>query len=300
MDNLNFGSYIVDRVHTLEGTNQMPKVVATHPSGSSVEVYLQGAHVTSWKTITGEELLFLSKKAYFQLDKPIRGGIPIVFPQFSNQGPLPQHGIVRARQWELVHAEVQDSDTTVVHFEIRHNPQTLEVWQHKFELHLEVLLNAYELALRLHVKNTDSRDFDFQAAFHTYFRVAEITKTKVLGLSGTEFLDALRGYVRETERRSAINFDQETDRIYVNTRDELFIEDAGNNRRITIVKENMPDVVVWNPWVEKSRRMPDFEDNEFHQMVCVETGVIEKPIHLPPMSKWTGFTKFSYQNLNTI
>jgi D-hexose-6-phosphate mutarotase len=28
---------------------------------------------------------------------------------------------------------------------------------------------------------------------------------------------------------------------------------------------------VWNPWIDKSIAMADFGDDEYHQMLCVET-----------------------------
>ena len=55
-------------------------VEATLPTGESVTVYLYGATVTSWKLANGEEQLFLSEKAHLDGSKPIRGGIPVVFP----------------------------------------------------------------------------------------------------------------------------------------------------------------------------------------------------------------------------
>lgn len=54
-------------------------VEASLPSGESVTVYLYGATVTSWK-VNGQEQLFLSEKAHLDGSKPIRGGIPLVFP----------------------------------------------------------------------------------------------------------------------------------------------------------------------------------------------------------------------------
>lgn len=55
-------------------------VEATLPTGESVIVHLYGATVTSWKLANGEEQLFLSEKAHLDGSKPIRGGIPVVFP----------------------------------------------------------------------------------------------------------------------------------------------------------------------------------------------------------------------------
>lgn len=54
-------------------------VEASLPSGESVTVYQYGGTVTSWKA-NGQEQLFLSEKAHLDGSKPIRGGIPLVFP----------------------------------------------------------------------------------------------------------------------------------------------------------------------------------------------------------------------------
>jgi hypothetical protein len=56
------------------------KVEATLPTGESVMVHLFGATVTSWKLANGQEQLFVSEKAHLDGSKPIRGGIPVVFP----------------------------------------------------------------------------------------------------------------------------------------------------------------------------------------------------------------------------
>ena len=55
------------------------KVIAVLPTGDSVEVLLYGATVTSWKS-NGKENLWLSKAAKLDGSKPVRGGIPVVFP----------------------------------------------------------------------------------------------------------------------------------------------------------------------------------------------------------------------------
>jgi len=62
------------------GKNGMSTVLLSHPSGSSADVYLNGAHVTSWIPAGGKEVLFMGKTATFAPGDPIRGGIPVVSP----------------------------------------------------------------------------------------------------------------------------------------------------------------------------------------------------------------------------
>jgi glucose-6-phosphate 1-epimerase len=56
------------------------RVIAKLPTGESVEVLLFGATVISWKSANGTENLWLSNAAKLDGSKPVRGGIPVVFP----------------------------------------------------------------------------------------------------------------------------------------------------------------------------------------------------------------------------
>ena len=69
------------------------------PSGASAEVYPHSAHVTSWIPAGGTEALFVSRAAHFQPGTAIRGGVPVIFPQFATFGPLPKHGFARLERW---------------------------------------------------------------------------------------------------------------------------------------------------------------------------------------------------------
>jgi len=65
------------------------RVSASLPTGERVEVLLHGATVISWKSANGKENLFLSSKAHLDGSKPVRGGIPIVFPVSSSFPGIP-------------------------------------------------------------------------------------------------------------------------------------------------------------------------------------------------------------------
>eukprot|EP00166_Cyanidium_caldarium_P001911 ctg_2012.g653 len=72
----------------MEGRNGLPYVLLTNEhTKQTAEVYLFGACVTSWKVRdAASEVLFLSDQAVFDRSTAIRGGIPVCFPQFGNQG----------------------------------------------------------------------------------------------------------------------------------------------------------------------------------------------------------------------
>lgn len=41
------------------------------------------------------------------------------------------------------------------------------------------------------------------------------------------------------------------------------IVDSGSGSTVSVHKHNFPDAVVWNPWVDKSKAMGDFGDEEY-------------------------------------
>jgi glucose-6-phosphate 1-epimerase len=282
------------RVSFAEGRNGLPRLILSHPCGAKAEVYLHGAHVTSWRTPRGLDLFFISKESFFQDAKPIRGGIPVIFPQFG-AGPLPQHGLARIRSWVPVETGLGRGNSTSVTLKLSDNAETRALWPHAFELTYQVILgdthnmdNALTLALT--AANTGDSPFPFKAALHTYFALQDVRRAAVLGLTGVTYVDSLRNNVREPERREEIVFERETDRIYCAGPDRVAIRDGARNAFIAIEKEGMPDYVVWNPWIDKAARMPDFGDEEWPSMLCVETGIIDAPRELKPGEKWTGRT----------
>jgi glucose-6-phosphate 1-epimerase len=276
-----------------EGRKGLPRVVISHRCGASAEIHWHGAHVTSWKNAKGEELLFLSRRSHWAADKPIRGGIPVCWPQFSGQGPLPQHGFARTSEWSPVKEGQSDDGDAAVTLRLSENDATRKLWPHRFVFDLRVALAESSLALAARVQNAGVEPFDFQIALHTYFAVADIHRAAVCGLRGTTFVDSLRHNVREVEQHDELRFDQETDRVYVNAPDELSIRDAAAGRVFTIRKTGMADAVVWNPWIAKSQRMSDFGDDEYLRMVCVETGNVAARVTLAPQQEWRGGTVLS-------
>ncbi len=120
--------------------------------------------------------MFYSDKAVFEKGKGIRGGIPIVWPQFG-PGVLPQHGFARVKTWGL--GKTNTADDMSVELQLSHDEDTLKIWPHKFNLTLSVRFSDQSFYQELTVDNRDDQTFEFTALFHTYFTVDDIKTTKM-------------------------------------------------------------------------------------------------------------------------
>ncbi|KAF2600178.1 hypothetical protein F2Q68_00007967 [Brassica cretica] len=284
-----------------KGINGLDKIVLRECRSRSAEVYLYGGHVTSWKNENGEELLYLSSKAIFKPPKPIRGGIPLCFPQFSNYGPVESHGFARNRIWELdanpPPLPSNSSSDAFVDLILRPTEDDLKMWPNNFEFRMRVALGSEgELTLTSRVRNTnsDGKPFSFTFAYHTYFSVSDISEVRVEGLETLDYLDKLRNRERFTEQGDDITFESEIDRIYLSTPTKIAILDHDKKRTFVVRKEGLADAVVWNPWDKKSKKkISDMGDEDYKHMLCVEAAAIERPITLKPGEEWKGRLELS-------
>jgi len=249
-------------------------MVRVETATSLVEVYLQGAHVTHFQRHGDKPILFLSRQAVFAPGKPIRGGVPVILPWFGNREGQPAHGFARTAVWELLDVGFSDNDSARLRFRL---PETAipQGWA-RFVAEFEVIVGM-ELEMGLKVTNVDeSRELPLESCLHSYFAVSDISQVEVNGLQGVNYLDALDGFADKTERAVSIQFAGEVDRVYQNSSHTVEIIDRQWNRSIEVNKQDSLSTVVWNPWIEKSRRLSDFGDDEYLRMVCVESGNVKQ------------------------
>jgi glucose-6-phosphate 1-epimerase len=241
-----------------------------------------GAHVASWRA-RGEELLFVSREAVHAPGAALRGGVPVVFPQFADRGDLPKHGFARTARWSLVS---QDDASAVL--ELRDSEATRALWPHAFRCTLRVALAEDALALTLAVENPGPAPLSFTAALHTYLRVRDVHAVAVEGLSGVRYLDKLGGGARR-EQRGAVRFEGPVDRVYEGGGARaLSLTGSGVVRPLRIETDGFADVVVWNPWREGAEGIGDMAAGEYRRMVCVEAAQVTEPAELAPGARWQG------------
>ncbi|OQR94397.1 aldose 1-epimerase [Thraustotheca clavata] len=275
-------------------------VTLTHAtSGATAQVHLYGATVTSFvPKAGGTDVLFVSHQAVLNGSKPIRGGIPLVFPQFGAgliPSKLPSHGFARTSTWSLVETEILEASTSAT-FALSTTKGQLVDWPHAVRLAYNVTVAHNKLTTALYITNIDSEEWPCQALLHTYLRIdappsiatSELPGVRVHGLKGANYLSKVTG-TSEVESRELVTIAGETDSVYSDANDTLVVQ-AGVDHIVRIEKRASllgigalkSDAVVWNPWTEKAHGLNDFADDEYPQMLCVEPGVVSRLQPLAP------------------
>lgn len=256
-------------------------LVRVETGESTADIYLQGAHVTHFQRHGEKPLLFMSRASVFEAGKPIRGGVPVILPWFGPREGKPPHGFARLHAWQLLEAGLSPTQGTRLRFRLPNVPEMQE-WP---RFVAEFIVDAgHALDLELKVTNVDdTRPLPLETCLHTYFAVGDIARTEVRGLRGARYLDNLDGLREKPETAEAISFSGEVDRVYVHTADTVEVVDRAWGRVISVAKAGSLSTVVWNPWIAKAQRMPDFGDDEYLRMVCVESGNVKtNAASLPP------------------
>jgi glucose-6-phosphate 1-epimerase len=236
--------------------------------------YLLGGSVTDWHPAGFEPVLFTSDHAVYREGQAIRGGVPVCFPWFGrhpSDPDAPSHGLVRTEPWTLIQtSESRDG----VGVEMVYPLEPLRV-----ELHA---CFGPELHLKLKATNLADTDQRFEAALHTYLAVGDVHRVQITGLESSAYLDQLRDDPTCDPTGEPIAFTGEFDRIYHHDGSAV-LHDPTYGRRITVEKQGSASTVVWNPWINKSKRMADFGDDEWTRMCCIETANIgDAAVELEP------------------
>jgi glucose-6-phosphate 1-epimerase len=243
----------------------MPSVTIS-AGDATATICNHGAHLTAW-SVGGKPLIFTSEKAIFDGKKAIRGGVPVCFPQFSDMGPLGQHGFARNLPFTVV-----DQAADKVTMRLVPGEAQLAAYPHAFELDVTYALGAggaLSCAVRVANKGGDAMKFTF--ALHSYFEVGALAETSMRGLKGCSYLDNLEARTTKSDGGDALAFPENVDRIYLGVPGDVAICDGARKCRVVLKRSaTLPDVVTWNPWAEKAKAMADLGDDEYLRFVCAE------------------------------
>jgi D-hexose-6-phosphate mutarotase len=141
-----------------------------------------------------------------------------------------------------------------------------------------------QLMVELIVTNCSRNEpFSFENCLHTYLHVGDVAQATLHGLKGASYLDKVESYTQKTETTDAIPITGEVDRVFLDTTNAVEIHDRSLQRRVRIDKAGSLSTIVWNPGPAKAQQMPDIGNEEYKQMICVESGNVGRnKIVLPP------------------
>ena len=260
-------------------------------AGSELLVAQQGAQILSYQQGEQPPLIWLSPDAAYQRGQSVRGGVPVCWPWFGDLRRNPQavqahyhleqapaHGLVRALDWELLGID-EGGDAVTLRFAYDTRTRPLEGWPRDVGLTFVVRL-ADDLGMSLETHNRGTEPLTLSQALHSYFAVSDVRQVSVEGLQGCRYIDTLQDW-QELRQQEALVFDAETDRIYFDTAARLSIVDPGWGRRIHLDARGSRSAVLWNPWVDKAKRLSQFPDDAWQNMLCIETdNVLEDVVQL--------------------
>ena len=275
------------KIEFTSGRGGLPRIVLQPADGGRAEIYMHGAHITSWRDSGGIEQLFLSQSAEFLPGTAIRGGIPVIFPQFAGEGPLPKHGFARNTFWQLTEARSGENGSAIAELRLRDSSETRAIWPHAFEAGLGVRVGAKRLEVEFSVTNTGDQPFSFTAALHSYLAADSADQAEVFGLRALHYRDSARGIPDVIEQADAVGFGEEVDRIYFDTPSEVELREPGR-RCLSIQSRGFRDTVVWNPGPSRAAALKDLESGGWRRFVCVESATIGTPVTLAAGSRWSG------------
>ena len=244
----------------------LPAVRIEGPGGAAAIVTLYGAHLVSWKTADGQERIFCSAKSSLDGSRAIRGGVPVIFPQFAARGTGMRHGFARVSTWRLGDSGDGFAEFSLAEADLA--PAIAAAWPYAFALALRVEVLADELRFSLKVRNPGAQAFPFSAALHTYFMVDRIANAAIDGVQDGEMII--------TDKYDHIHFGITGAIVLRSGMGALKLEQQG-----------FPDAVVWNPGAADSAALADMEGDEYQHFVCIEPALVE-PIELEAGGIWTG------------
>lgn len=256
----------------------------------SITACPRGGHLLTWTT-RGVERLWRSPISECGSGAAIRGGVPVLFPQFGTFGALTKHGFARTADWRRVEprvdprADPHGARRAALAFELDDTAATREVWPHPFHARLDISASPEDLEMVLTIANRGHDLARLTAGLHTYLAVAD-PGAYITGLGGCHAWDgastsAPRFTTRLPDRIPAL---AGQDLVVHGAEAPVVLHDAVLGE-VSVSASGFPNRVVWNPGPDNG--LPDVVPGDEAHFVCIEPAAVI-PIILPGGGIWEG------------
>ena len=214
----------------------------------------------------------------------LRGGIPVLFPQFANHGPLKKHGFARDMPWLLLEDNTHADGHRLV-FQLKIQQGDCPDWPHSANLVLTTQLTPNALKIYLQVRNSGSTQFVWTGGFHPYLYTDDLCASQLLGLQGT-FVQDRYDQSRTTETQSAVSWNgDEFERLY-DSQAQLRLQTPTHTIQLSMT--GFDQWMVWSPGITGAQALKDLPHQDWKRFVCIEPVRVNRPSMLQPGEVFEG------------
>lgn len=256
-----------------------------------------GAQLLQATSAQGDALFYLSPRVSVpqgSSQTPARGGVPVLFPQFADCGPLPKHGWVRNHPWTLQN-ELNTQTQHTVRYHLHLDPATHPAWPHTCDVLLSMHAGANTLAMCLTVHNTGAQPLQWTGGLHPYFAVDDLSDCELLGLGGLGLQDRYHAE-HTTQAMGALTFEPQPLECLFDTAPSLAL--VTRRHTVHLSTTGFDQWMVWNPGPAGAVNLPDLPDDDWQRFVCVEPVRVTRPVTLAAGEHFVGqlFIKITPNN----
>lgn len=236
------------------------------------------AQITSYVPAGGTEVFFFPEQKDFSKFFKMHGGVPVCWPWFgANSEPLDSpHGIARYKDWKVVEL-INYPEFSRLRMVLESDDSTKKIFPFDFRLVYTVTLYS-RLCLSLVTENTANprtradKWFEITQGFHPYFRVADSSKAKLIGLEGVK-RDLCRPDREGEYNEGPITFGYGFSRVYNAGRGDYELVDEIEKRKVTIRAKGHKKLILFNSGVPRGPN-DNMGKEDYKRYVCVEPAVI--------------------------
>ncbi|MDP4609070.1 MAG: D-hexose-6-phosphate mutarotase [Burkholderiaceae bacterium] len=219
-----------------------------------------------------------------QANQAVRGGVPVLFPQFDDRGPLKKHGFARDLPWQLVEQGAHAGGHRVL-CELRIHLGDQPNWPNSAQLVLTALLTANAPHMRLQVRNTGNTTFAWTGGLHPYWATADLCASQLLGLQGAAVQDRYTPH-KTTQTEAVVSWQGEEFECLYDTQAPLQLQTPTHTLQLSMT--GFDQWMVWNPGKAGAQALNDMPDDDWQRFVCVEPVRVSRPSVLRPGKEFEG------------
>jgi glucose-6-phosphate 1-epimerase len=220
----------------------------------------------------------------------MRGGVPVLFPQFNLSGTFDKHGFARVMPWQVIRDDIElngefEGKKAVVGnwiAELDATPKNVVLyasaastaWVHHAKLRLQAIFTSSTVKVMLTVFNAGSTTFQFTGGLHPYFswghEEAAIPELGIV-LKHSEMMQQGSGIERCLQAPSVLH---------------LHMKTGEQEKILTVERFGFHEWMLWNPG--PNHTLTDIEKNDWSRFICLEPISVNQPHELAPGQQFSG------------